>query len=69
MAMLKAQPTMKEEDRWRARDDLRTLITAEEIKADKKRYAAAIKEGKAQQKELQNVMTEQEEEGAESGEE
>lgn len=38
---------MKEQDDWRAKDDMDTLRRAEEIKADKARHGAAVK--KAQQ--------------------
>lgn len=42
--MAKAIPTIsKEEQEWRAEDDARTLTQAEEIKADKARYARAKK--------------------------
>lgn len=36
------------DEKWRAEDDLRTLARAEEIKTDKKRYAAAKELARAQ---------------------
>lgn len=36
------------DEKWRAEDDLRTLARAEEIKSDKKRYAAAKEMARAQ---------------------
>lgn len=41
-------PSQKEQDRWQAEDDLRTLLRAEEIKKDKKRLAAARNMAKEQ---------------------
>lgn len=45
----------KEEEKWRAEDDLRTLMRAEEIKADQKRLAAAQKMAKDRLLELASV--------------
>ena len=43
------QPRMTVEDRkWRARDDLRTLQSAQEISHDKSRLSAAQREAQAQ---------------------
>jgi len=36
----------KDEQNWRAEDDLRTLMEAKKIKADKTRYMAAIAKGR-----------------------
>ena len=36
----------KDEQNWRAEDDLRTLMEAKKIKADKARYMAAIAKGR-----------------------
>jgi hypothetical protein len=38
-----AYPVSEMDRDWRAEDDMRTLARAEEIKADKKRFAAAKK--------------------------
>lgn len=45
-------------DAWRAKDDMRTLAQAEEIKADTKRFAAAKKCAQAQIEELESVFGE-----------
>lgn len=37
---------MQEPDEWRAKDDMDTLRRAEEIKADKSRHGAAVKQAK-----------------------
>lgn len=44
------------QDDWRAKDDMRTLASAEEIKKDPKRYKAAIKEAKLQIKNLEEAF-------------
>lgn len=56
--MAKAQISkMDEEERkWRAEDDARTLIRAEEVKADKGRLKAALKILKEQQSQNKAVI-------------
>ena len=44
-----------EDQKWRARDDLRTLQQAKEIQMDRARVAAATREANAQMKALQEV--------------
>ena len=46
----------KREEKWQAESDLRTLVEASVIKADGKRYKAAITEGKEQKKAINDVM-------------
>jgi len=46
---------INEEDEWRAEDDLRTLISAEKIKGDKKRLAGVMKKKREMKKDLDNV--------------
>lgn len=54
--MAKGKPTaMRQEDEWQAEDDLRTLINAEKIKADKKRLAAAMKKKREMKKSLEAI--------------
>jgi ABC-type uncharacterized transport system ATPase subunit len=48
----------KEEQKWRAEEDLRTLIRAKEIKSDKKRLMAALKCGREQKADLLKVLKE-----------
>jgi hypothetical protein len=43
------------EAKWEAKNDLRTLIGAEEILADKKRRVAAMKMKREEQKALANL--------------
>lgn len=45
----------KEESRWQAEDDLRTLLRAADIRADKARYKAAMAEAKRQADQLAKV--------------
>jgi len=45
-----------EDRRWMARNDVSTLVSAEEIKADSKRMSAAKAESKRQQKALGKVV-------------
>jgi len=52
---VKSLATVSEDNRWRARDDLRTLQTALEIKADKSRINAAQKEAQSQIQALSKV--------------
>jgi len=49
------------DDDWRAESDLRTLIEAEKIKKDKKRYAAAKEVAKNQLMEVAAVASEENE--------
>lgn len=44
-----------EDRRWEARNDLSTIVSADAIKSDPKRYAAAKAESKRQQKALAKV--------------
>lgn len=50
--------TVSDED-WRAESDLRTLIEAEKIKKDKKRFAAAQAKAKDQMMEAAYVASEE----------
>lgn len=43
---VKVNVMMKSEKDWQAEDDLRTLMEAKKIKADKTRYMAAIAKGR-----------------------
>lgn len=45
------------DDNWRAREDLRTLMEAEAVKADKKRHAAAVAEGKRNLESLKGALS------------
>lgn len=45
-------------DDYQAQDDMRTLTSAEEIKADAKRHGKALSHGKQQMSALQNVVGE-----------
>lgn len=45
----------KEEKEYQAEDDCRTLLRAEEIKADKERHKAALKHAKEKAKALDKV--------------
>lgn len=47
----------KQEKKWQAEHDLRTLIEAAVIKKDKGRYAAAMKAHKEQEAALKSVVT------------
>ena len=49
------------DDYWRAESDLRTLIEAEKIKKDKKRFAAAQAKAKDQMMEVAAVASEESE--------
>lgn len=40
---------------WQAEDDLRTLISAEKIKSDKDRFAAAMKKRDEMKKAIMNI--------------
>lgn len=46
---------------WRAESDLRTLVEAEKIKKDKKRFAAAQDKAKEQLMEVASVASEESE--------
>lgn len=55
-------PTVTESDRdWRAEDDMRTLARAEEIKADKKRFAAAQVSARRKIEEMEAIFGEDDE--------
>jgi hypothetical protein len=43
-------------DSWMAKDDCRTLVQAEEIKRDRKRFAAAQKSAKEQKEALGPIL-------------
>lgn len=47
----------KEQERWRAENDMRTLMQAEQIKADPKRLAAAQKMAKDELLKLASVTS------------
>ncbi len=47
----------KSDEQFQREDDVRTLIQAGRIRADKKRLAAAVKESKAQMKALNEVKS------------
>jgi hypothetical protein len=47
-----------EQDKWRAEDDLRTLLAATAIKKDKARYVAALRIAKEQRDNLKSVASE-----------
>jgi hypothetical protein len=51
-----AGPTKQEQDTWRAEDDARTLMRAEEIKRDSARIKAAQAQAKKQIEELARVV-------------
>ena len=44
-----------EDKKWRAEEDLRTLIRVKEIKSDKARFRAALKLAKSQLEELKEI--------------
>lgn len=46
----------KEEKMWQVRNDLDTIRRADEIRADKKRFAAVQKEAQAQIKSINSVV-------------
>jgi hypothetical protein len=46
----------KEEKMWQVRNDLDTIRRADEIRADKKRFAAVQKEAQAQIKSIGSVV-------------
>ena len=52
---MKVNAISAEEKNWRAEDDLRTLIEAEKIKADKSRLRAAMAKKKEQMKQLEKL--------------
>ncbi|MDD0837905.1 hypothetical protein PSQ40_04905 [Curvibacter sp. HBC61] len=56
-------------DRWQIEEDLRTLTRAEEIKADKKRYAAAVKYASERISDLRDIVADAAEEASEEGSE
>lgn len=49
------------DDDWKAESDLRTLVEAEKIKKDKKRFAAAQAKAKEQLLEVASVASEESE--------
>lgn len=52
------QSMSADEKRWQAEDDMRTLIRAKEIKADKARLKRALKMADEQLKELKGLSEE-----------
>jgi hypothetical protein len=46
------------DDKWRAEDDLRTLLATTAIKKDKARYVAALRIAKEQRDNLKSVASE-----------
>lgn len=50
--------TAKEEQQWQAEEDVRTLIRAKEIRADKARYRRAMVHVRKQYKAMHQVMEE-----------
>lgn len=46
-------PSDKSEEQFQAEQDVRTMIEADRVKADKKRLSRAVKEAKAQMKALE----------------
>lgn len=52
----KTMKMSKEEQSWRAEDDLRTLMEAKKIKADKGRYQAAIAKGRERMDGLMKIV-------------
>lgn len=50
-----------DESEWRAESDLRTLVEAEKIKKDKKRFVAAQAKAKEQMMEVASVASEESE--------
>lgn len=49
-------PSMADEKRWQAEDDMRTLTRAKEIEADRARMAAAKRIAEQKIKEMQKVV-------------
>jgi hypothetical protein len=58
MAKKKGTPAVDvaQDMKWQAEQDLRTLVEANVIKADGKRYKAAIAEGKEQKKAINDIV-------------
>lgn len=54
--MAVSRPSKAEENKWRAEDDARTLMRAEEIKRDASRIKAAKAQAKKQMEELARVV-------------
>lgn len=52
MAKEKSATAVSSDDKWQAEDDLRTLVRAEEIRKDSKRFKAATAMAKEKVKEL-----------------
>jgi len=53
--MPKVSAMEKEENDWRAEDDLRTLVAAEKIKRDPKRLKAAMAKKREMKKDLDAI--------------
>lgn len=57
MAASKASaPAVRERDEWEIREDMRTLVRAEEIRRDPKRLAAARKMAKDEMQNLNKAL-------------
>lgn len=56
METMPMQPSKTDEQKWQAESDVRTLIDAEKIKADKPRLRRAMKMAKEQADALKNVQ-------------
>lgn len=52
---MKPKAADKEEQDWRAEDDLRTLVSAEKIRSDEPRFKAAMKKCAEMKKALGNI--------------
>jgi hypothetical protein len=52
----KTMKMSKEEQVWRAEEDLRVLMEAKKIKADKSRYAAAVAQGRERLDRLMKIV-------------
>lgn len=50
-----ALPSSPSDDKWQAESDFRTLVDAEKIKNDEKRFKAAMKHAKEQKKIIRSV--------------
>lgn len=53
--MTKATAISADDKKWRAEEDVRTLIRAKEIKGDKPRFRIALKLAKEQLEELKTI--------------
>jgi hypothetical protein len=51
-----SKPVVRERDEWEIREDMRTLVRAEEIRRDPKRLAAARKMAKDEMQNLNKAL-------------